>query len=137
MTVPSSTYRQKGVLLRPVEAVDLVDEEQRALPHLAALARAVEHLAQIGDAGEHRRERLESEIGARRASKPRDRRLAAARRPPQDHRGELPRADHAADRSFGTEQVVLPDDFAESSAAAAGRRAGAAPALQTACSSSG
>ena len=46
---------QKGVLLGAVEAVNLVDEEQGAVAHLAALSGRVEHLAQIGDPREDRR----------------------------------------------------------------------------------
>src|SRR5271167_2685929 len=43
----------------------------------------------------------------------RDRRLTAARRAPQDHRGELPARDHPADRPLQAEQVVLADDVGE------------------------
>src|SRR6516165_4954541 len=56
--------RQKGVLLSAVEAVDLVDEEQGTLAHLAALFGRLEHLAQVRDPGEDRRERLEDKVGA-------------------------------------------------------------------------
>ena len=103
---------QKGVLLGAVEAVDLVDEEQRALAHLAALPGRLEHLAQIGDPGENGRERLEDELGAVR-QEARDRRLAAARRAPQDHRGELPARHHAPDRPLRAQQMILPDDVGE------------------------
>src|SRR5205814_2583871 len=43
----------------------------------------------------------------------RDGGLAAARRPPQDQRGELPGRQHAADRSLGSEQMVLAQDVAQ------------------------
>ena len=45
--------------------------------------------------------------------KARDRRLAATRRPPKDHRGEPPGPHHAADRSLRAEQMVLAEDVAE------------------------
>ncbi len=104
--------RQKSILLRAVEAVDLVDEEQGALAHLAALPGRVEHLAQIRHAGKDRRQRLEYQIRALRQQSG-DRRLAAARRAPEDHRGQFAVRDHSADRSIGGEQMVLTDDFRE------------------------
>src|SRR5207253_2661452 len=94
-----------------------VDEEQGAVAHLAALFRRLEYLAQVRDAGEDRRERLESEVGARfgqfLGEKPGDRRLAAAGRAPQDHRGELAARHHSADRSLRAEQMLLADDDGE------------------------
>ena len=71
--------RQQRVLLRLVEAVDLVEEEDRALPLRAEpLAGAREHAAHVGDRGGHRRELLEG--GSRRVrDDPRERRLAASR----------------------------------------------------------
>src|SRR6516225_1515294 len=67
---------KKGVLLRAVEAVDLVDKEQGALTHLPALPGRVEYLAQVRHTGENGRERLEDEVRAMR-QETRDRRLAA------------------------------------------------------------
>ncbi len=100
---------QESVLLGAVEAVDLVDEQQRAVPHLAPLLGRLEHLAQIGDAGKHRRQRLEGEIRTLR-QEARDRRLAAAGRPPQDHRGKRAARDHVADRTLRPDQMILADD---------------------------
>ena len=52
--------RQQGVLLRLVEAVDLVEEQDRALVVLAeALAGPLDHLADVLDAGGHGRQLLE------------------------------------------------------------------------------
>ncbi len=42
--------RKEAILLGAVEAVDLVDEQEGALPHLPALGRGFEDLAQVGDA---------------------------------------------------------------------------------------
>src|SRR5262249_6233883 len=57
-------------------------------------------------------ERLEGEVGAL-GEEPRDRRLAAAGRPPEDHRCQGTPRDHAADRPLGAEQVVLADDVGD------------------------
>ena len=103
---------QEAVLLRPVEAVDLVDEEQRALAADAPLLRRVEHLAQIGDAREHRRKRLEMHV-RRLGEEPRDRGLAAAGRAPQDHRRKPPLRHHAPDRPVGLQKMVLPHHLVE------------------------
>jgi hypothetical protein len=98
--------RQEAVLLGPVEAVDLVDEQQRALPHAAPFAGPLENLAQVGHAREHGRERLEGEPADVRQQAG-DRRLAGPRRPPENHRGEPAGRDHATDRRLGRQQVVL------------------------------
>ncbi len=110
--MPVLDIGQKRVLLRAVEAVDLIDEEQRALAHFASFLGRLEDFAQIGNAGKQRRKRLKGE--ARPLGKqPRDRRLAATRRTPQNHRRQPPASDHPPDRPLGTEQMVLPDDVAE------------------------
>ena len=75
---------EEAVLLRAVEAVDLVDEQQRALAGLAPALGAVEGLAQVLHAREDGRELLEGEVGLVR-QQARHRGLAGARRPPQDH----------------------------------------------------
>ncbi len=77
--------RQEGILLRAVEAVDLVDEQQRAASLLAPRLGRVEHLAQIGDAGMDGRELLEMEIGDF-GQQSRHGGLTGARRSPEDHR---------------------------------------------------
>ena len=53
---------QEAVLLGPVEAVDLVDEEERAAAGQAPLLGPLEDLAQVGDPREHGREGLEGEL---------------------------------------------------------------------------
>src|SRR3712207_7348489 len=52
---------------------------------LAPVARALEHLADLGTADLDRAQLLERGVGGRR-DEPRDRRLARARRPVQEHR---------------------------------------------------
>ena len=105
-------HRQEGILLGPVEAVDLVDEEQRALPRLAPAARLLEHLLEVGDAGEDGRDLLEAEVGLAR-QQPRNRGLAGARRPPEDERAERAGVEHPGERAVRPQQVVLADDVGE------------------------
>ena len=103
---------QEAVLLRPVEAVNLIDEQQRPLPAAPPLPRLLEGFAQIRDAGEHRRQRDEVEAGPGRHD-PGQRGLAAAGRPPQNKTGQPPGIDHPPQRRIGPEQMILPDDFVE------------------------
>ena len=110
--VPSSITGRKRILLRAVEAVDLVDEQQRALAGLAARAGRVEHLLQVGDAGEDRRDLLEFELGLV-GEQARHRGLAGAGRPPEDQRAERARLQHAGQRAVGAEQMILADDLRE------------------------
>jgi len=46
--VPSSSMGQKAVLLGLVEAMDLIDKKQRALPVLAPDSRLLKDLFQVG-----------------------------------------------------------------------------------------
>ena len=112
MTVPSSITGRKLILLRAVEAVDLVDEQQRPLPGLAPRARRLEDLLQVGDAGEDRRDLLEMQLGRLR-QQPRHGGLAGAGRPPEDQRAERARLQHARQRAVRTEQMILPDHLGE------------------------
>src|SRR5262247_2294086 len=105
-------HRQKGILLRPVETVHLVDEQQRALPGLAPRGGGIEHLLEVGDAREHRRDLLEVEIG-RGGEQPRHRGFSGAGRAPEDQRTERARLQHAGERAVGTEQVILADHLGE------------------------
>src|SRR5690606_32543224 len=82
--------RQEPVLLGPVEAVDLIDEEQRAMPAEALEPRLLEDLLEVGNAGEDRRYLLEDVAGLV-GEEACDGGLARARRPPQDQRPEPPR----------------------------------------------
>ena len=58
--------RQEAVLLGAVEAMDLVDEEQRLAAVGAPQPRRLEHLLEVGDAGKDRRNLLEGEARSRR-----------------------------------------------------------------------
>ena len=108
---------QQHVLLRLVEAVDFVDEEDRA--HAAELvARAVADLADFGDVGDHAR--AAHEVAARGLGDHlRECGLAAAGRTEEDDVRQSVRLDHAAEQLAGTEDVCLSGDLLE--------RAGAHP----------
>ena len=105
--------RQKGVLLRAVETVDLVDEQDRAHPPAAALdVRLGDDLPDLLYAGQHRREGDEPRAGDARHQRG-ERRLARAGRPPQDHRVQVAALERGAQHAARPEQVLLADDLIE------------------------
>ena len=105
-------HGQKRILLRAVEPMHLVDEQQRALAHLAPGARGIEHLLQVGDAGKHRGNLLEMQFGGVR-QQPRHRGLAGAGRSPEHQRAQRARLQHPRQRAVGAEDVILADDIGE------------------------
>ena len=87
---------QDRVLLCLVEAVDLVDEEDRPKPFPPeAISRSGDHGADVVDAGRHRRDLFELGTGPLRDDS-RDRGLSGARWPEEDHRGRAVVLDGAA-----------------------------------------
>ena len=100
-------HRQEGILLRAVEAVNLVDEQQRPLPGLRGAPRRLEDFLQIGDAGEDRRDLLEMQIGLV-GQQPRDRGLAGAGRAPEDQRAERPASSIRVERTIGPSRWSCP-----------------------------
>ena len=74
--------------------------------------RPLDRLADVLDAAEHRRHG--DELGVEGVGhQARQRRLADARRPPQDHRVQPPGFERDAQRLAGAEQVALADDLVE------------------------
>ena len=106
--------RQQRVLLGLVEAVDLVEEEDRRLGQLAAVLCALEHLAHLRAPGLDGAQLLQGGVG-RGGHDPRQRRLARARRPVEDHRVRPALLDGAAQRRALGEQVLLADELVERS----------------------
>ena len=104
---------QEGVLLSTVEAVDLINEQHRALSDLAPFGSRLEDLAKFSDARESGRQRLERQPGLIR-QQTRDCGLPTARRPPQHHRDQSTFVDHPSDRCVRTEQVLLAHHIFES-----------------------
>src|SRR6266508_4947090 len=92
--------------------MDLVDEEQRALPALAPRPGRVEHLLEVADAGENGGDLLEMQIGRLR-QEPRDGGLARAGRTPKDERAQRSRVEQASERAVRSEQMILAHHFAE------------------------
>ena len=92
--------------------MDLVHEQQRALPQLAAAARFLEHFLEVGDAGENRRDLLEMQVGFLR-QQPRHRGLASAGRAPEHQRAKRAGRQHAGERAVGAQQMVLADHLVE------------------------
>ena len=112
VTSPSSTAGQQRVLLRLVEAVDLVEEEDRRAAAGAPLAGAGDHLAHLGAAGLHGGQLLEGGVGVL-GGEPRERRLAGARRAVEHHRVRLAGLERRAQRRALAEQVLLADELVE------------------------
>ena len=105
---PALDVRQERVLLRSVPSMNLVDKKHRALAAFERAARVLDRVAQIGDSRADRREAMKLRARLLR-EQDRERRLARARRPPQDHRVQLPRRDHPRQQLAGTKQMLLPD----------------------------
>src|SRR6202035_4708194 len=104
--------REQRVLLRLVEAVDLVEEEDRLALSEATLACAGEDRPNLGAASLHSAELLERGARARRDD-PCERRLAAPGRAVQDHRVGPALFDRGTKRRAVAEQVLLPDELVE------------------------
>ena len=104
---------KKGVLLRLVEAVDLVDEQDGPLALVAArLLGLAEDDSQLGHAAEHRVERDEARV-RRLGEHARERRLARSRRAPEDHRRNPVGGDRARQELALTDEVLLPSHVGE------------------------
>ena len=104
---------QHGVLLPLVEAVDLVDEEDR--PQAVApepVAGSRDDRAHVVDAGGDGGELLERGSGAL-GDDARDRGLAGARRAEEDHRRRAVLLDRESQRGAGPEHVLLADELVE------------------------
>ena len=105
--------REEDVLLGAAEAVNFVEEHDRALALLAETgAGALGDLAHILHAGTDGGETLER-LRGRAGNELGDGGLARARRPPEDERGESVGFEEDPQRSPGCEQVPLADDVIE------------------------
>ena len=104
---------QERVLLRLVEAVDLVEEQDRPLRvRPEPLPRARDHLAHLGDRRRHGRELLE--VGAGRVrDHARERRLPAPGRPVEDRRADAVLGDREPQGRLLAEDLLLADEVVE------------------------
>ena len=112
---------QQRVLLGLVEAVDLVQEEDRVAAGAAALAGAGDHLAHLGAPRLDGRELLEGGVGVL-GGHPRERRLAGPGRAVEDHRVRLAGLDRGPQRARRAQQVRLADELLERARAHARRQ---------------
>ena len=104
---------EQRVLLRLVEAVDLVEEEDRAPARRAErLACPRENLAHVLDRRGHGRQLLERRA-RRRGDDPRERRLAAAGRAVQDRGVHAILLDRVPQGRALAEHVLLPDELGQ------------------------
>ena len=114
--------REQRILLRLVEAVDLVEEQDRPLSLLGqAPAGPVDDFAYVFHARRHGRERDERLLAAL-GDQPGERRLPRPRRPPQDDRGQPVGLDQGAQRGALAQQVVLAHHLVERAGAQPGRQ---------------
>ena len=104
---------QKRVLLRLVEAMDFVDEDDRSAAGGPSQALGVGHdLADFLDAGQHGAERHEASLRRVRDDAG-ERRLAGAGRAPENDRLQEIALDGFAQRLAGREQLLLADELVE------------------------
>src|SRR5688572_30525963 len=99
--------REEGILLRPVEAVDLVTEEDRAPPRPSALLGFSDDLPHPGYPFGHRAEGDEGAVGVF-GDQPRKRRLPDPGRTPEDDAPDVSPPDRVAERLPRPEEVGLP-----------------------------
>ena len=103
--------RQDHVLLCFVEAVDLVDEKDGPLPLLFPADACIrDELAQLGDAGRDGGEGCKVGVAVP-GDEARQRRLAAARRPPEDQRRDVVGVDRPSQWTLRSDEMLLPDEL--------------------------
>ena len=103
--------RKERVLLGPVEAVDLVDEEHGSQPiPVPPPPCTLDDLANVADTGQHRAEMLLG-VPREQRQKPGKARLSRSRRTPEDQRGETPARVELAQGRTGSGEVLLSQDL--------------------------
>src|SRR5262249_4099395 len=115
----------------PREAMDLLEEEERAPPFvLEAPGAGVEDRADLAHPRHGRVGALDVPAGEP-GDDLRGRGLARPGRAPEDRRGEPVRLDHAAADAAGAQDLLLPDDLLEGlGAQTQGQRLGGPPGLE-------
>ena len=105
--------RQQHILLRLVEAVDFVDEQDRLRAAvLQPIRRRRDHAPHVGDVALHAAQPLKPRLRALRDDL-RQRRLPRPRRAEKDDRGDAVRLDRAPQQFARAEDVLLPGVFLE------------------------
>src|SRR4029077_7130619 len=110
----SSFYvRQKNVLLRLIEMMNLIDKQDRLLPRCAEpIGGRREHAAHFGDIAFHAADSNKFCVRHLRDDV-RQRRLSAAGRPVENHRGQAIGFNRATQKFARTKNVFLADKFLE------------------------
>jgi hypothetical protein len=106
---PVLHMRQKPILLRLVEAVDLIDEQKRPLPVRVPVPRRLEHFPQVWHAGEDRADLHEMQVSLG-GEQARDGGLAHTGRAPEDQRRERSGIEHHPQAALGAQEMRLADD---------------------------
>ena len=107
---------QKRILLRFVEAVNLVDEENGSRVHLGGLGRIGHHLLDLFDAAGDGGELDEGGLGGFGNDLGKSG-FAHARRTPEDHRAGVVALDLHAQRLAGADEMLLPEQFVQAARA--------------------
>src|SRR5690606_9673043 len=103
---------QQEILLPLIEAVDLVDEQQRPSPRALALVGGLYDLAKAWDTLADRVER--DERGAHRTGEqPAERRLSTSGRTVEDDAGDPPALLEASHEALAPHERLLPDDLVQ------------------------
>ena len=102
--------REKRILLCLVEAVDLIDKDDDALPVHTTAIRLLHHRPYILDAASHRRE-VDKLCLRTRCDDLGECRLTDTGRSPEDHGGAMVAFDEAAQHLPLAEEVFLPDEL--------------------------
>ena len=103
---------QEGILLRFVEAVNFIDEQNGFFAEPPALFRLFHHLLDFFDSAGDGGEVDEIGFGAA-GDDPRERGFADARRPPENHGADVVAFDEAAQNPAFSQQVFLPAVFVQ------------------------
>ncbi len=111
---PILDVAEQHILLRAVEAVDFVEEEDRPLGVLQAIAGAGEDVADFLDADRRCVDGLEGGLGALGDDLSQGR-FAGAGRAVEDRAGQPIGVQQAAEELAGAEEVLLTDEFVQRS----------------------
>lgn len=104
---------QQGILLRLVEAMDLIDEKHRRSTMVVQFSLGlVDGLPDVLHPGKHGRDGNEPAVGCTGGQTPQGG-LAHAWWSPKDERMQLARLECEAQRLAGAQQVPLPDEFVQ------------------------
>ena len=100
------------ILLRLVEMMDFIDEEDRGLAQAMKLFRFLDDLLEIFDSRRDGGE-LHASCASRAGEDPGQRGLAASWRAPKNQGVQFARLDYSSEKLAGPEKMLLADEFIE------------------------